>query len=130
MDCLFCRIAEGSHSAERLWEDEKHVAFLDKSPIKEGHMLLIPKKHTEYIFDLSNSEYSDLFNMSKKFGRPLKKAMKAEKRGIVVEGYGVPHVHVHLIPLNSPGDLFRKVPVPTKEGLKATAEKIRREISF
>lgn len=104
-DCIFCQIAKRDIPAKVVWEDEDHLAFLDVKPISFGHILLIPKKHVDYIFDLDEDEYRALFWVAKKLAKPLKETTKAKKIGIMVEGFGVPHTHVHLIPINRINDV-------------------------
>jgi histidine triad (HIT) family protein len=104
-ECIFCNIASGRLEAKKVWEDEKHLAFLDLEPISEGHLLLVPKKHSDYIFDLADDEYLNLFAVAKKIAGPLKQAMGAKRIGIIVEGFGVPHVHIHLVPINLGNEL-------------------------
>jgi len=104
-DCIFCKIAAGEIPAVKIWEDEKFLAFLDVKPVNPGHLLLIPKKHTDYIFDLDDTEYSALMLKAKELGVMLKEKLASKKVGIVVEGFGVAHVHVHLIPINQPHEL-------------------------
>ena len=104
-NCIFCKIAKGEIPCVKIWEDEKYLAFLDINPIKPGHTLLLPKKHTDYIFDLEDNEYCELMLNAKKIAKKLKSKLKPERIGIFVEGLAVSHVHVHLIPLNQ-GDLL------------------------
>ena len=104
-DCKFCKIAKGELGSYKLYEDEKFFAFLDTSPIQEGHFLIIPKKHAEYIFDLQEPDYSELMQLAKKLSKNLKEATKAKKIGLAVEGFGEDHLHIHLVPINHLGDL-------------------------
>lgn len=104
-DCIFCKIVAGEIPSYKVYEDETFFAFLDIKPVNPGHVLLIPKKHTDYIFDLNNSEYSELMLKAKELGITLKKKLESKKIGIVVEGFGVSHVHVHLIPINHANEL-------------------------
>ncbi len=103
--CIFCKIIRKEIPAKILFEDETHIAFLDVNPLKEGHALVIPKKHTEYLFDLSDEEFTQVFLKARQLEKPLKKAFNAVKIGVAVEGFGVPHVHVHLIPLHKPMEM-------------------------
>lgn len=73
---------------------------MDAFPVKKGHPLVIPKKHTDYIFDLTKKEYAALLESSRKIAIVMKRALKAERIAVIVEGFSVPHVHVHLFPLN------------------------------
>lgn len=106
-NCIFCEIVKGNIPSYKVWEDENYLAFLTISPNKPGHTLLIPKKHTNYIFDLEDSVLGELFIKAKPLAHALRKAFipKTGKVGIVVAGMGVPHVHVHLIPMDSEKDL-------------------------
>lgn len=99
-NCLFCKFVKKEIPCKIIYENEKYLAFLDINPMHPGHTLLIPKKHTDYIFDLNEKEISELFITSKKVSAILKKTMKTEKVGIVVEGFLVRHTHIHLIPIN------------------------------
>lgn len=106
-DCLFCKIISGQIPAYKVWEDEKHLAFLDIFPLKKGHTLVIPKAHHPYLFDIPDNEIQDLTLASKKVAEILKKVFnpKTGKVGVIVYGLDVDHTHVHLIPLNKSGDL-------------------------
>lgn len=103
-DCVFCRfVREGIPN--KIWEDADYVAFLDIRPINPGHTLLMPKKHSDYLFDLDESEYKELMKRAKKIAKILKSKLGPKKVGMAVEGFGVPHVHVHLVPLNKANEL-------------------------
>ena len=88
---------------DTVYEDENFIAILDINPIRDGHILVIPKKETDYIFDLSDDDYIELMLTVKKISSLLSKKISNKiefsKIAIVVEGFNVPHVHVHLIPL-------------------------------
>ena len=125
IDCIFCKIVKGEIPAVKIFEDEKHFAFLDVNPINSGHTLLIPKKHTEYLFDLKDNEYSELMLKVKSFAKLLKNKLKSKKIGLIIEGFGVLHVHIHLVPINSMGELNQKRTKPVnKEELNKIAKKI------
>jgi len=129
MDCVFCKIIKGEIPSYKVWEDDGHTAFLDLHPINPGHLLVIPKKHEEYVFNMPDKKYSELFLKAKKLADVLKKATGAEKIGLMVEGFGVPHVHVHLIPLFEVGDFDpKKAAEAGKNELKVMAEAIKRFI--
>lgn len=104
-NCTFCKIIKGELTSYKLYEDEKFLAILDINPIQEGHIMIIPKKHNEYIFDLSEPDYIEIMNLAKKLSRNLKEATRAKKIGLAVEGFGEEHLHVHLVPINKVGDL-------------------------
>lgn len=104
-NCTFCRIVNGELPCYKLYEDENFLAFMDISPIQEGHFMIIPKKHEEYIFDLDETQYTELMKLARKLSKNLKGATKAKKIGLAVEGFGEEHLHVHLVPINKVGDL-------------------------
>ncbi len=129
-NCIFCKFAANKGSFVKLWEDKNFLAFLDYRPITEGHTLLIPKQHFEYIFDLSDKLYGKIFKRAKQLSKLLKTAMEAKRIGIIVEGFGVNHVHIHLVPLKTGGELLKKGTVSvTDEAFAKTAEKIKSEIA-
>lgn len=105
MDCLFCKIIAGEIPCHEVWEDESHLAFLDVHPIREGHVLVIPKKHAPYLFDLDDAAYGDLMRAAKTVATALKAAMGVPRVGVAVEGFAVDHVHVHLAPIDGGGQL-------------------------
>lgn len=103
MSSVFTKIINREIPADIFYEDQKYIAILDINPIRDGHLLVIPKKETDYIFDLSNEEYLELMSISKKVAELLTEKLKNKlhfsKVGMIVEGLQVPHVHVHLVPL-------------------------------
>jgi len=126
MDCIFCMIKDGKIPSEKVWEDERFIAFLDINPVNPGHTLIIPKKHEDYIFELDDAEYAALFKAAKTVAGPLKKATGAKRIGMLIEGFLVPHAHLHLIPINkgsemSPGNYKKATP----EELRAMGAKIK-----
>jgi histidine triad (HIT) family protein len=124
-NCLFCKIGRGEIKPEVIWENDSYIAFLDANPIAPGHTLVIPKKHTEYIFDLENKGYSDLMLASKNIAKTLKEKLHPKRVGILVEGFGVNHVHVHLVPINVGGGVCLQYSKhATADELKKIAEKL------
>lgn len=105
MDCIFCKIIEGTIPSQKVWEDENFFAFLDIRPLQKGHLLIVPKIHVEEIFDLPEDLYTKLFLAGNKLKKPLQQAVHSKKVGFIVEGFGVPHAHLHLIPINNPHEL-------------------------
>lgn len=124
--CIFCRIANKTVPSNIIWEDARFTAFLDLHPINPGHILIIPKEHIEYIFDLDDEMYKDIFLRAKQLSEPLRRAVEAKRIGIAVEGFGVDHVHLHLVPVNSGNELDpnRAKKMPDEE-LEQIAEKIK-----
>jgi histidine triad (HIT) family protein len=103
--CVFCSIVkENKPFHEIIWQDKHHLAFLDASPLRDGHILVIPKKHTDYIFDLGSKDYDKLSRATRVVAIKLKRSTHCKRVAIAVEGFSVPHVHVHMIPLNK--DLY------------------------
>ena len=124
-DCIFCKILKGEIPAVKIFEDKKYFAFLDMNPINSGHTLLIPKKHLEYLFDLSDAEYSELMLKAKHLAKILKDKLKPKKIGLIIEGFGVFHVHIHLVPINSMGELNQKrTKAMSKKEINKIAENI------
>lgn len=126
MSSIFSRIAAGEIPSYKVAEDDRHFAFLDISPVHQGHVLVIPKKEVDYIFDLSDEEYASLMLFAKRVAKALKKAIPCKKVGITVIGLDVPHTHVHLVPMNTGADMnfcAPKLSLP-EDVMKETAAKI------
>lgn len=123
---IFTKIINGEIPCYKIAEDEKHFAFLDIRPLNAGHTLVVPKKETDYIFDLEDDELKDLIVFAKKIAIALKKSIDCERIGMTVIGLEVPHTHIHLSPINSIHDLdFRKTKEISKEKMQEIAEKIK-----
>jgi histidine triad (HIT) family protein len=127
--CIFCKFIKGEINTAEIYEDEKFFAFLDNKPLNSGHTLLLPKKHIDYIFDVEEPLYSEIFKTAKKLSKSIKNAVGSKRIGLVIEGFGVSHAHIHLIPLNKGREIDpdRAKPATEKE-LKETAEKIKKEL--
>jgi histidine triad (HIT) family protein len=109
MSSLFTRIINGEIPSYKVAEDENYYAFLDIYPLAEGHTLVIPKKETDYIFDIEDEEYQGLFLFAKQVAAAMRKVIPCERIGIAVIGLEVPHAHIHLVPLKTIYDIdFRK----------------------
>ncbi len=104
-DCIFCKIVKEELPSHKVWEDETHLAFLDIHPINPGHTLLIPKNHIDNVFDISDDGYQELFLTAKKIAPKLQKVTGAKRIGLIVEGFAVPHAHIHLVPINNDKEL-------------------------
>ena len=102
---IFSKIVSGEIPCYRVAEDEHYLAFLDIFPLTQGHVLVIPKAETDYLFDLDDESYSGLMLFTKRVAIALKKAIPCKKVGVAVLGLEVPHAHVHLVPLNSESDI-------------------------
>ena len=108
MASIFTRIVHGEIPSHRVYEDDKHYAFLDINPFQRGHTLVIPKREVGYLFDLEPDELADLWKAAQVVARALKTATGCKRIVTMVVGYEVPHVHIHLIPTNALGD----IPIP------------------
>jgi len=102
---IFSKIVDGSIPCYKVYENDDCLAFLDISPNSFGHTLCILKREVDYIFDLNDVEYNKLMNFSKKVANGLEKSVTCKRVALSVVGLEVPHVHVHLIPLNSMSDM-------------------------
>lgn len=105
MDSVFTKIINGTLPAFRLWESNLAIAILDIQPINPGHTLLIPKQQIVDIFDLPDELYHSLWQTAKWLAPLIQQAMECQRVGIAVEGFSVPHVHIHLVPVNSINEL-------------------------
>lgn len=127
MATIFTRIAKGEIPSYKVAEDENYYAFLDISPLAEGHTLVIPKNlEDDYIFSLPEDVYEGLWAFARKVAVALKCAVPCKRVGVAVLGMEVPHTHIHLVPLQSEGDMdFRKQHLsPSPERMKETADSI------
>jgi histidine triad (HIT) family protein len=123
---LFTKIIKGEIPCHKVLEDDRYFSFLDIRPINPGHVLVIPKNEIDYIFDLDDELLSGILVFSKKVAVAIKKVVPCERIGIMVAGLEVPHTHVHLIPINSIGDLtFARAKAGDQNELAKLAEKIR-----
>lgn len=105
MASIFTKIVAGEIPSYKIAEDENYFAFLDINPNAKGHTLVIPKKEVNKIFDLDKETYDGLMDFSYRVAKALEKAVPCERIGMSVIGLEVPHVHVHLIPLNTMEDI-------------------------
>ena len=105
MASLFTKIVKGDIPAYKIAETDKFLAFLDIYPLAKGHVLVIPKKETDYIFDLDAVEYTELWAFAKQIAKAIEKAIPCKRVGIAVIGLEVPHAHIHLIPLQTVDDI-------------------------
>lgn len=126
MASIFTKIINREIPGHIVAENDDYIAFLDINPLVEGHVLVVPKQETDYIFDLEDDVLSGLHLFAKKVAKAIDKSIKCVRVGVAVIGLEVPHVHVHLVPLNSMDDInFSKGKLnPSEEELKSVAEKI------
>ena len=129
MASIFSKIVDGSIPCYKVYENDDCLAFLDISPNSFGHTLCILKREVDYLFNLNDDEYNKLMNFSKKVANGLEKSVTCKRVALSVVGLEVPHVHVHLIPLNSMSDMdFSKSIQLEKKDFENIALKINSNI--
>ncbi|NPA34642.1 MAG: HIT family protein [Chlorobi bacterium] len=128
MASVFTKIVRGELPAYKVAEDDRFLAFLDINPLTKGHTLVIPKEEIDYIFDLPEDLYRDLWLFARRVARAIEQVVECERIGIAVVGLEVPHAHIHLIPINSIADMnFAKPRVKmTDEEFRELAERINK----
>lgn len=127
MPSLFTRIIQGDIPCYKVAEDDQHIAFLDILPLKRGHVLVVPKQEVDYYFDLSPDAMTALSLFAQKVAIALKKAVPCTKVAVSVIGLEVPHVHIHLVPLDTISELNFSGPRMqfTTEEFNETAQRIQ-----
>jgi len=110
MATIFTRIINGEIPCYKIAEDDRYFAFLDINPLKTGHTLVVPKKETDYLFDISDDDLSGMIVFSKKVAAAIRKAYPCNRIGVAVLGLEVPHAHIHLVPMDSMEDVNFKNP--------------------
>ena len=129
---IFSKIIAGEIPAYKVAETDQFIAFLDILPLAKGHVLCIPKKELDYIFDMKDADYLALMHFSKKVAKGIKQVIPCQKVGVAVIGLEVPHAHVHLIPMNTVQDMNFSNPrlTFTKEEYVQLVETISAAISL
>lgn len=132
MTSIFSKIVSGDIPSYKVAENDHFLAFLDIFPLKKGHTLVIPKKEVDYLFDLDEKTYNDLWAFARKVAVGVEAAIPCKRMGVCVLGMEVPHAHIHLVPLDSEGDLNFRNPKKefSEEEFRAIAESIRSKISL
>lgn len=115
MSTIFSKVLSGEIPSHKVWEDDAHYAFLDIRPVQPGHTLVISKREVDYVFDLGPEAYTALWKAARTVAARLKERLGCERVVIMVIGWEVRHVHVHLIPTNSITD----VPMPPAADVSA-----------
>lgn len=130
MASIFTKIINGEIPSYKIAEDENFFAFLDISPVVRGHVLVVPKKEVDKIFELDRETYLGLMDFSYKIASALEKAVPCKRVGMAVVGLEVPHVHVHLMPLNSMQDTSFLNPrlQLSREEMNEITEKIKSQL--
>ena len=134
MDCIFCEIIEGKKQGHFIYEDESHVAFLDKYPIDYGHSLVLPKMHFEKVTDMNSDHVGELFSKVPKIAKAVIQTINADAFSLAQNNGKaakqiIPHVHIHIIPrFNNKGTVWTKRDIGKDDELKILAEKIRKSM--
>ncbi len=128
MSTVFTKIINGEIPCYKIAENENFLAFLDISPLAKGHTLVIPKKEIDYIFDISDPTYQELWSFAQITAKMIEIAIPCKRIGVAVIGLEVPHAHIHLVPINNVGDInFSKEKLSlSAEEMKAICDKITR----
>jgi histidine triad (HIT) family protein len=105
MSSIFSKIISGEIPCYKVAENDEFLAFLDIMPLRLGHVLVIPKRETDYIFDIADDELSRFMVFSKYVAQGIKKVVPCKKIGVTVIGLEVPHAHIHLVPIDSVADM-------------------------
>ena len=126
MSSIFSRIIRGELPCHKIAENEHFIAFLDITPLREGHTLIIPKTEIDYIFDIDDETLAQMLVFAKSVAQKIRIAIPCKRIGIAVIGLEVPHAHIHLVPMNTANDLNFTQPKlnPSQAELAATAQKI------
>ncbi len=126
MASIFSRIVAGEIPSYKVAEDDRFYAFLDISPKKPGHTLVIPKQEVDYLFDIDSRDLGDLFRFAQRVAKAIKAAVPCQRVGVAVLGMEVPHAHIHLIPLDKESDMNMQNPSCqlTKEQMLAICQQI------
>lgn len=131
MPTLFSRIINGEIPCHKIAESEGFFAFLDIQPLTTGHVLVVPKAEVDYLFSLDSENYAGLFAFARSIAPAIERAVPCARIGLAVVGLEVPHVHLHLIPINKGSDMDfgRRKLNPSSDELAATAELIRAQLA-
>ena len=134
MTCIFCDILDGTRNGHLVYEDQDHIAFLDKYPIDNGHTLVIPRKHHEKITDMDPNDVGKIFSLIPKIAKAVLAGAGADAFSLAQNNGKaakqiIPHVHIHIIPrYNNKGTVWTKRQIPTDEVLSELAVKIKSAI--
>lgn len=126
-DTIFTKIINGELPSHKVYEDDKVFAFLDIHPINPGHTLLVPKQPTDHLWDMADDDYQYLWKIAKQLATHIKTTLDPPRVGVIVEGFGVPHVHIHLIPLLRGDDIKKHQDLtaePDHEALAVVAKQL------
>ncbi|MFH1916986.1 MAG: HIT family protein [Nanoarchaeota archaeon] len=130
MTCRFCDIIQGKELDYPVWEDEMFIVLLNIERINPGSVMIIPKVHVDYLFDLDDTLYADLFFIARRVEKALKSVTNAKRIGLAVSGFEIPHAHLHVLPLHGSNELDATRFIPAgKEELLEMQEKLRMQLN-
>ena len=130
MATIFSRIIKGEIPCYKIAENDDYFAFLDINPLRAGHTLVVPKRETDYIFDLEDEYLAGMVVFSKKIALAIRKAIPCNRIGVAILGLEVPHAHIHLVPMDTMDDINFKNPKLkfSPEEFKEIAAKISNKV--
>ena len=130
MASIFSKIISDEIPAYKILENENFLAFLDIFPLAKGHVLVIPKKEIDYLFDISSDQYGELWKFAQQVAKAMDKVIDCKRIGVAVIGLEVPHAHIHLVPLNNVSDINFERPKlsSSEEEMNEVAQNIRKAI--
>ena len=130
MASIFTKIARGEIPSYKVAENDMYYAFLDINPLVKGHVLVIPKEETDYLFEMSDNDLGDIMVFAKKVAKAIQKAIPCKRVGVAVIGFDVPHAHIHLIPMQVMQDIdFSRPKLKlSQEEFQSIARKIAEDI--
>jgi histidine triad (HIT) family protein len=130
MASIFSKIINDEIPAYKILENENFLAFLDIFPLAKGHVLVIPKKEIDYLFDISSDDYGELWKFAQQVAKAMDKVIDCKRIGVAVIGLEVPHAHIHLVPLNNVSDINFERPKLSfsEEEMNEVAQNIRKAI--
>lgn len=132
MASIFSKIIAGEIPSYKIAENDKFYAFLDINPLQKGHTLVVPKKETDYIFDIEDKDLAEMIVFAKKVAKAIKEAIPCVKIGVAVIGLEVRHAHIHLVPMQKEGDLNfsnKKMTLPAEE-MESIAKNISEKVKL
>ncbi len=127
-DSIFSKIIKGEIPCHKIYEDDKTFAFLDIAPYTYGHTLVVPKEETDHLWDLNDELYLHLMKVAKKIARRQREVLKPKRVGIIVEGFAVPHAHVHVFPME--GGLEYTIENEVKQPTDAQLAEMAKKLAF
>ncbi len=125
-DSIFTKIIKGEIPCYKIYEDNQTIAFLDISPYTEGHALVVPKEQIDHLWDIQDERYQHLMGVVKRVAQRQREVLRPARVGVIVEGFAVPHAHIHVFPMETglEATIENQVSKPTDERLAVMAKKL------